>query len=145
MGMCCSQECPHVRPDKIDVAKMLEKDDWFHLLSRLVDSCTPCEDSELLLSCGQDESGHVHELSHVLRVILEYVPRVSIDALHMGKYLRRPLLLQALLCLRLTVVYRWHLALMEPDKGYSDFKRLEDIVFFAHCTFRVMRHLEFSL
>ncbi|CAE7766339.1 cya1 [Symbiodinium necroappetens] len=43
------QECPHVRPDKSDVVKMLEKD------------------SELLLSCGQDESGHVNELSQILR------------------------------------------------------------------------------
>ncbi|CAE7555177.1 unnamed protein product [Symbiodinium sp. KB8] len=44
------QECPHVRPDKSDVVKMLEKD------------------SELLLSCGQDESGHVNELKPSLSV-----------------------------------------------------------------------------
>mmetsp|Transcript_36743 Transcript_36743/g.84804 ORF Transcript_36743/g.84804 Transcript_36743/m.84804 type:complete len:1128 (-) Transcript_36743:77-3460(-) len=44
------QECPHVRPDKIDVVSMLAKD------------------SELLLACGQDDTGHVNEIKAVLTV-----------------------------------------------------------------------------
>lgn len=44
------QECPHVRPDKVDVVKLLRKD------------------TELLLNCGHDENGIIMENKPVLTV-----------------------------------------------------------------------------